>query len=97
MEYVVKLAENGYGELEATDFALLALIYEDLENFDKAFRNIKRAAELEPNNPKNLDLLCKISIISKNKEEAVKACDRLAQVNPGNEKIKEFRREIRGL
>ena len=97
MEYVVKLAENGYGELEAADFALLALIYKDLEDFGKALRSIRKAVKLEPNNPKNLDLLCKISIISRNREEAVKACDKLAQVNPSNEKIKEFREEIKKL
>lgn len=97
MEYVVKLAENGYGELEATDYVLLSLIYQDLGDYKKALGSIKEALRLEPSNPRNLDLLCKISIISKNKKEAVRACERLARTNPDNEKIKEFREEIKKL
>jgi len=94
MEYVVKLAENGYGELEATDFVLLSLIYKSLNDFKNAFKSIKKAIKLEPNNPKNLDLLCKISIINRDKKEAKDACDKLESVNPDNESINEFRKEI---
>lgn len=97
MEYVVKLAENGYGELEATDYVLLSLIYQDLGDYKGALRSIKEALKLEPNNPKNLDLLCKISIISKNRKEALRACERLARTNPDNEKIEEFRAEIKKI
>lgn len=97
MEYVFKLAENGYGEVEASDFRLLGLIYEELGDYKKAFARVKKASEMEPRNPKNLDLLCKISIMVKNKEEAVKACEELAKVDAGNKKVGEYRLEIETL
>jgi len=97
MEYVMKLAANGHGEVEGDDFVLLALIYKELGELKKALESIKKASKLEANNPKILDLLCKISIISKNKKEAVEACERLKKVNPDNEKVKEYKLEIKKL
>ncbi|NQU77085.1 tetratricopeptide repeat protein [Candidatus Falkowbacteria bacterium] len=97
MEYVLKLADNDYGELEASDYVLLALIYRDLKDYKKALNTIRRAVELEPKSPKNLDLLCKISIISKNRKEAEEALERLSKVNPDNEKVREYRQEIKKM
>lgn len=94
MEYVIKLAVNGYGEAEAKDYVLLAMIYKELGEFKLSLANIKRATDLEPNNPKNLDLLCEISIMNKNRRGAWEACNRLSRTNPDNEKIKEFRKMI---
>ena len=97
MEYVFKLADSGYGEIEAADLVLLVLIYMGLKKYDKAFLRMREAIKMEPNSPKNLDLLCKISIISKNKKEASLACEALARVNPGNKRIVEYRREVKKL
>jgi len=86
-----------YNELNSQ----LASIYFDLaavekaaENTDKAFESIKKAIDIEPNNPRYLDTKLELSIISKNKELALEVYEKLKSVNPDNQKLEELKEQI---
>ncbi len=72
----------------------LALTYQALEDFDVAILNLKKALEIEPNNPKYLDTLLEISIIKKDKGLAVNTLEKLKKANPENQKLMEFEKRI---
>lgn len=59
-----------------------------------SLRNFAKAVDIEPNNPKYLDQLLEISIMSKDAELAKATYDRLRLVNPDNQKLEEFRQRI---
>lgn len=110
-EHIIKLLEND--ELnpssdpenqEKTDVKYLAsvyyelsLVYKESEESRKALDNIKRATDLEPNNPRYLDMKLEISIINEDKGTALDALDKLKEVNPENQKLAEFEEKIREL
>lgn len=75
----------------------LAEVFVRLEDYDNALNSLNKALEIEPVNPKFLDLLLTISIIIKNKEMAKEGLTRLKAVNPENAKIEEFEQKIREL
>lgn len=78
-----------YGELGS--------VYQ-LENKNQlALNNFKKAVELEPNNPRFLDLLLKISIILRNKELALQVFKLLKEADPANQKLPELEEEIDNL
>lgn len=64
---------------------------------EEALANFKRAAELEPTNPKNLDFLIEMSIIVKNKDLAGDTLKKLKEVNPENQKLAEFEERIKSI
>ncbi len=76
------------------DLGGIFLAMDDLEN---ALESYKKAVEVEPNNPKNLDFLIDIAIISNRKKIAEKALEDLKEVNPDNEKIMEFEAKIKEM
>ncbi|HLC70127.1 MAG TPA: tetratricopeptide repeat protein [Patescibacteria group bacterium] len=55
---------------------------------------IVQAVELEPKNPKYLDLLIEIAIISLDKALATKGYEELRLVNPDNQKLVEFKERM---
>lgn len=59
-----------------------------------AVESILQAVELEPQNPKYLDLLIEIAIICGNKDLALKAYGELRLVNPENQKLHSFKDRI---
>ncbi len=59
-----------------------------------ATESILQAVELEPQNPKYLDLLIEIAIICGNKELALKGYGELRLVNPENQKLHSFKDRI---
>lgn len=65
-----------------------------LEEWPLAFERIQEAARREPNNPKILDEYIEISIGCGKRQFAEAAVDKLAEVNPENSKIEEWRRRI---
>ncbi len=75
----------------------LGEVYQAMEDNEKALENYKKAAEIEPNNPRNLDFLIKIAIILNKKKIAQKFLQDLKKVNPNNEKIKEFEIQLKEL
>ena len=59
-----------------------------------AAESILQAVELEPQNPKYLDLLIEIAIICGNKDMALKGYGELRLVNPENQKLSSFKDRI---
>ena len=82
----------------------LGSIYFDLSAANKAMENMKealgfanKALDLEPNNPRFLDIKLEISIINKDKALAEITFDKLKAANPDNQKLKELRQVINEL
>ncbi len=68
--------------------------YEKIDRIGEAAGAYKRAAHLEPNNPKVLDQLVEISIIAGDKRLAREALTQLQSVNPENQKLVEWETKI---
>ena len=78
----------------AIRFFDLGRLYQELERPAAALRNFHKAVEIEPGNPKYLDQLLEISIITGDRRLAEEAYERLEAVNPDNQKLPEFRERI---
>ncbi|NQU83968.1 MAG: tetratricopeptide repeat protein [Parcubacteria group bacterium] len=62
-----------------------------------AIENLSKALELQPNNPKYLDYLIEVGIMSKNYKIVRIALEKLKEVNPDNQKIKEFEMRMKEM
>ncbi len=89
-EHVIKLEQGESGEI----YFNLSLVNRDMENLKEAADNIKKALEFEPNNPRYIDTALQISIMNKDKAEALNAYGRLKEVNPDNQKLDEMKARI---
>jgi len=72
----------------------LALINKETESYDEAIKVINKALKLTPNNPRYLDIKLEISIMNKDKINALEAYHNLAEVNPDNTKLTEFKEQL---
>lgn len=90
-------ADEDRGRAAAGIYYDLALICREAEDNAGAFTKISRALRLEPNNPRYLDIKLEISIINKDKISALDAFEKLAAVNPENQKLGEFEKQIAEL
>lgn len=72
----------------------LGRAYAALNKPAAALRNFLKAVQLEPNNPKYLDQLLEMSIISGDSELAREIYERLRLTNPDNQKLAEFKQRI---
>lgn len=98
-QYTLKLIENN---IELKDEAAeiyfnLALIYQSIEQFDKAILNFQEALKIEPNNPRFLHNMLEMSILKKDKILAKEIYFKLMQTNPDNQKLKELVYKIENL
>ncbi|MFA6215989.1 MAG: tetratricopeptide repeat protein [Patescibacteria group bacterium] len=103
--YLLKLLNKNVSQTEdgsnkhrlANCYADLGWVYqlENKQNF--SLSNFQKAVELEPTNPRFLDLLLKMSIILKNKKLAWQAFSDLKAADPGNQKLSELKEEIDSL
>lgn len=75
----------------------LAEVCLKMENYEEAVQNLEKALEYEPSNPKYLDLLLTISINLKDSGRAFSLLRRLKEVNPENQKIPEFEKELSNM
>ena len=75
----------------------LVLVEQAMENYKEAIKTANKALKIEPNNPRYLDIKFEISIIDKDKANALDAYDKLKEVNPENQKLPDFKREISEL
>jgi len=75
----------------------LGLIFDELGDKESAGQQFKAALELEPKNPKYLDLIIQAGIKMGDKDLAKQALRNLKEVNPENKKIKEFKKKIEEL
>ncbi|MBI5023066.1 MAG: tetratricopeptide repeat protein [Candidatus Magasanikbacteria bacterium] len=78
----------------AVRFYDLGRIYASAKRPAAALRNFARAAEIEPNNPKYLDQLLEMSIITGDVDLAQEVYDRFRLTNPDNQKLPEFKQRI---
>lgn len=67
------------------------------EEYEKALGCFQEAVKLEPNNPRNLDALIEVAIKLGDEELANEYYNKLKEVNPENEKLKDIIKEIRTL
>jgi tetratricopeptide (TPR) repeat protein len=81
----------------AVHYFELAEVCLKMENYEEAMVNLEKALEFEPNNPKYIDLLLTISIILKDSGRAFSLLRKLKEVNPENQKIAEFEKELSNL
>lgn len=77
-------------------FALASLEL-DAGQAEAAWESVSDALDREPNNPRYLDLILRLSIIRGDKEQALGYWQRLFQANPENNKLAEIREEIENL
>lgn len=75
-------------------YLTLGKVYEKMSQNDKALEVYKSASQLEPNNPKVLDLLLEACILNKKRVPAKSAFNKLKKANPDNQKLDEFKKRI---
>ncbi|MFH1523241.1 MAG: tetratricopeptide repeat protein [Patescibacteria group bacterium] len=96
--HILKLMENEEDKSKISEIYFnLSLVNQTTEDYDEALVNLKEAIEIEPNNPRYLDTMIEISIINKDKVLALDAFEKLKEVNPDNQKLKEFKKQIKEL
>ncbi len=103
-EYALKLARQFKDDEMIMEDLTLQEIYFSLSwvereagDLEAALENIREALELEANSPRYLDLILDLSIIKKDKELALTSLEKLAAVNPGNQKLGEWKDKIDSL
>ena len=83
--------------LLANCHADLGAVYQEEGKSSQALSSFEKAVELEPNNPRFLDLLLKVCIILKDKNLAKQVFTELKKADPENQKLAELKDEIDGL
>jgi len=78
-------------------YFLLAGVEKGAGDLDAALDNIQEALELEPASPRYLDLILDLSIIKKDRILAAEYWQKLAAVNPDNQKLGDWRKKIEEL
>jgi len=102
--YALKLAKqykdekDVMGELSVQQiYFCLANLEKDADNIDESLDHVREALELEPNNPRYLDLILDLSIMKKDKDLAIEFFQKLREVNPENNKLTELAQKIESL
>lgn len=103
-DYALKVARQSKSEAESDEdvktseiYFCLANVEKEADNLKDALENMHEALDLEPNNPRYLDLILDLSIIKKDKGLAQTFLDRLVTVNPENNKLAEWQEKIDSL
>jgi tetratricopeptide (TPR) repeat protein len=103
-EYALKLARQHKDDETIMEELTLQEIYFSLSwvereagDLDSALESIREALDLEPNSPRYLDLILDLSIIKKDKELAAASLEKLAAVNPENNKLSDWQEKIENL
>ena len=98
--YALKLSrqpreDEGAGEITPQEIHFaIAGVEKEAGNLDIALENIRESLEIEPNNPRYLDLILDLSIMKKDKELAGESWEKLAGVNPENQKLATWKEMI---
>lgn len=75
-------------------YFLLAGVEKESGDLDAALDNIHEALGLEPASPRYLDLILDLSIMKKDRDLAAQYWQKLAAVNPENQKLEEWQKKI---
>jgi tetratricopeptide (TPR) repeat protein len=97
LKHILKLNKDDEVYERSQIYFDLAIIYNEEGSMDSAKENLDYALQIEPNNPRYLDLIIEINIINKDKESAYGAYKRLKEVNPDNKKLTELKNRINKL
>lgn len=89
LEYILKI-----GREDDSVYFDLGLVHQAVGDIKKALASFKKAVRLQPNSPKNLDKLLEIYIIMGDKLFARETFQKLAKVNPENQKLEELKEQI---
>lgn len=76
------------------NYFYLAEVYEALNKPKEGAKCLKEALKIEPKNPKYLDAMFNLSILNKEKAEALDAYKTLKDINPENAKLGEMKKQI---
>ena len=93
----LKEAEDNYlSALKTNDDAddvyfNLAKLYNEQEEMNKSLEMIQKALQIQPSSPKYLDFLLQISIMVQDKKSANETWQALAEANPDNQKLEEYK------
>ncbi|MFH0818598.1 MAG: tetratricopeptide repeat protein [Patescibacteria group bacterium] len=68
-----------------------------LDKADEAVKCYKKSVDLAPNSPKNLDLLIETSLKVKDKYLAITSLKKLEEVNPENNKLNYYKKQVAEL
>ena len=79
------------------DYLYLGELYRQAGDHRRALEMFKKAFELDPRDPKNLDFLCEESILQGNLQLARQVLNILKEVNPENQKIHIFAERLKEL
>lgn len=94
---LLKKENDDLGVLKQEILFELALASIALDSLDQAQDYLKEVLDIEPNNPRFLDLIFDLSIMKKDKEKADIYYQRLMDVNPENMKLVDLKRQIDDL
>ncbi|MBI5037925.1 MAG: hypothetical protein HZC01_04450 [Candidatus Kerfeldbacteria bacterium] len=75
----------------------LGEVYQAMQKPAEAHLQFIEAIKLEPNSPRILDLVIESALSLKHKETAETYIKKLKEVNPDNEKVKEFQKAVKEL
>jgi len=96
--YAVKLAELFPQKASLNDFSnlnySLSLINQELSDISSAILSLEKALEIDPNNPRYLDLMLNLCIMKRDKNLALEFLEKIKKVNPQNNNISDWAEEI---
>jgi len=79
------------------DYLDLAAVYQLMEKYSKMMGVLEKAVDLASKNPKVLDLSIQGALALKNKSLAWDMCKRLEEVNPDNQKLREYSEQVKEI
>ena len=93
--HILKLLETSEDdEFLGETYFNIADIEKGLGQSEEAFKALKQALHIKPNNPRYLDSMVEICIMNKDKGNALDAYAKLKEVNPENNKLEEIKKKI---
>lgn len=96
--YALKLSEIFSDDILLRDVSnlnySLALIDREINDINSAYNSAFRALQLEPNNPRYLDLMLDLCIIKKDKKLSEEYLEKIKEVNPENNNIPDWQKNI---
>lgn len=73
------------------------MVYQGLGNLEASYDDFERAVEIQPNNPRYLNLLLESAINLGKKSQAIDIFNTLKKVNPDNQKLDEYGSRIKEM
>ncbi len=96
-KHILKLVDDEDIDKQANIYFDLSLVSKSDNKIDDAVENIKKAINLNPNNPRYLDTMFELSIMTKDKKTATTTYNKLFSVNPENKKLSSMKDELNNL